>query len=135
MENIPSHFLRRIEGCLGEMAYELRIQYLSVAREQSWTPAINAYHCGSQIVVCVELAGVDRERIELHAEPRRLVVRGARAPIETLLTEAPPLHVFALEIDQGVFHREIALPLAIDPDAVRAKQRNGLLWIFLPLVS
>lgn len=133
LKNFRTTYLRQLHGCLGDMAYELRIQYLSAGREQSWTPAINAYQCGDRIVVCVELAGVDREQIELHAEPRRLLLRGVRSPLEPSLEECPPRHVLALEIDQGVFQREIALPQAIDPDAVRAEQRNGLLWIQLPL--
>jgi HSP20 family protein len=135
MEKIHTTYIRQLQGCLGELTYELRIQYLAAARERSWTPAINAYHCGSHIVVCVELAGVDREQIELHAEPRRLLIRGVRAPLESITGQSPPLQIFALEIDQGTFQREIALPIEIVPDEVRAEQRNGLLWIELPLRS
>lgn len=135
LEKIRTTYLRQMHGCLGDMAYELRIQYLSVAREQSWTPAINAYQCGEQIVVCVELAGVAREQIELHAKPRRLLLRGVRSPLEPSLEECPPRHVLALEIDQGAFQREIALPQTIDPAGVRAEQRNGLLWIYLPIAQ
>lgn len=134
MEKIHGTYLRQTHGCLGDITYELRIQHLSVAREESWTPAINAYRCRDQIVVCVELAGVDGREIEVHAEPRRLLIRGSRKPLETRTEEGPPLQIFALEIDQGVFQREICLPLEIDPDQVRPEQRNGLLWIYLPLV-
>jgi HSP20 family protein len=133
MEELPSSYLRQLQGCLGDMTYELRIQYRSAAREQSWTPAINAYLCRDRIVVCVELAGVEKEQIELHAEPRRLLLRGARQPLERTLEGGPPLQLFALEIDQGLFQREIPLPLSIEPDAVHAEQRNGLLWVYLPL--
>jgi len=117
------------------MTYELRIQYLAATREQSWAPAINAYGCRDRIVVCVELAGVEENRIELQAEPRRLLVRGVRQPLETMVDCGPPLQVVALEIDQGVFRREIPLPLEIDPARVSAEQRNGLLWIHLPLLQ
>lgn len=117
------------------MSYELRIQYVSARREQSWSPAINGYLCAEQIIICVELAGVDQQQLELHAEPRRLRLRGVRQPLEAILAESRPLQVFALEIDQGFFEREIALPLDIHPAAVRAEQRNGLLWIYLPLMQ
>jgi len=134
MANIHTNFLRQLQGSLGDMTYELRIRYLSVAQEQTWTPAINAYRCHDQIVVCVELAGVDKKKVDLQAEPRRLRIRGVRQPFDTAPEDCPPLQVFALEIDQGVFQREIALPLEIDPAAVQTEQRNGLLWIYLPLV-
>lgn len=134
MANIHSSSLGQLQGCLGDMTYELRIRYLSVAREQTWRPAINAYCCRDQIVVCVELAGVDREQIELQAEPYRLLLRGVRQALDPEIRESPPLQVLALEIDQGAFQREIALPLQVDPARVRAEQRHGLLWIYLPLV-
>lgn len=133
MENFPTHYLRQLHGCLGGIAYELRIQHLSVTREQSWTPAVNAYRCREQLLICVELAGVDESGIEVIAEPRRVFLRGTREPLESALNCGPALQIFALEIDQGAFQREIALPLPIDPDRVRAEQRNGLLWIHLPL--
>lgn len=134
MEKIHTTYLSHSHGCLGGITYELRIQHLTTAREESWTPAINAYCCRDQIVVCVDLAGVDREEIEVQAEPRRMFVRGVRRPLETTADAGPPLQVFAIEIDQGFFQREITLPLEIEPDRVRAEQRNGLLWIYLPLV-
>lgn len=135
MEKIHTSYLRQTGGCLGDMAYELRIQYLSVAQEQSWTPAINGYLCRDCIVVCVELAGVDKQQIEVRAEPQRLHLRGLRQPLEENVSCGPLRQVFALEIDQGVFQRTVALPLAINPGAVHAEQRNGLLWISLPLLS
>ena len=135
MEQIHSRLLRQLHCCFGDMTYELRIHYLTSAREQSWTPAINAYCCRDQIVVCVELAGVDERQIELTAEPRRLHIRGVRQPLERDADCGPPLQVIALEIDQGVFRREIPLPLEIDPNRVQAEQRNGLLWIRLQLVE
>jgi len=39
----------------------------------------------------------------------------------------------AMEIDHGPFQREIILPVEVDPNRVIAEQRNGLLWIYLPL--
>ena len=133
MEKNRSNYIRHAQGCLGEMSYELRIQYSAQPREQSWTPAINAYHCPGQIALCVELAGVDKDQIQLDAGPRRLLIRGVRPPFEMTALECTPLGVFALEIDHGIFQRELTLPMEIDPAKIRAEQRNGLLWIYLPL--
>lgn len=134
MEKIQSAYLRQLQGSLGDIAYELRIRYQAVAREAGWTPAVNAYQCRAHIVVCVELAGVSREQIGLQVGPRKLVIRGVRHPIDSACEGGPPLQVWALEIDQGFFEREIDLPREVNPDAVTAEQRNGLLWIYLSLV-
>jgi HSP20 family protein len=116
----------------GHFAYELTVQYPSALQPQGWTPAINVFGCAKQIVVCVELAGVEKESIHVEAEPRRLLIRGYRNAPEPEDCEGPLMQVLALEIDHGVFEREIALPVAVDPEAIRAEHRNGLLWIHLP---
>ena len=41
--------------------------------------------------------------------------------------------VLAMEIDHGAFEREIELPLSVERERVTAEQRNGILWIHLPL--
>ena len=38
-----------------------------------------------------------------------------------------------MEIDHGAFEREINLPRNVDRKSVHAEQRNGMLWIHLPL--
>ena len=43
----------------------------------------------------------------------------------------PP--VLAMEIDHGAFERQIKLPSTVDRTRVKAEQKNGLLWVHLPL--
>jgi len=38
-----------------------------------------------------------------------------------------------MEIDYGAFEREVPLPAEVEIDKAHAEQRNGLLWISLPL--
>jgi HSP20 family molecular chaperone IbpA len=40
-----------------------------------------------------------------------------------------------MEIDYGPFEREIVLPGDVDVNKARAEQKNGLLWISLPLTE
>ena len=94
---------------------------------------MNAFCCEERIVLCFELAGVEKESIDLVAEPRRLRVRGVRPPPEPPQCDGPFAQILALEIDHGAFEREITLPTEIDPEGVRAEQRNGLLWVQLPV--
>ena len=41
--------------------------------------------------------------------------------------------MIAMEIDYGPFEREVRLPDEVDVKKVHAEQKNGLLWIHLPL--
>jgi len=49
--------------------------------------------------------------------------------------EGRAVQLLAMEIDYGPFEREVRLPAFVDIEKVHAEQRNGLLWISLPLKS
>ena len=100
-----------------------------------WRPAVNVYRCTECVVVCVDLAGVDRKGIALEVEPRRLLIRGHRQPPEPESAERKHVHVLVMEIDYGPFEREVLLPSDVAPDRVTAEQRSGLLWVYLPFRS
>lgn len=94
---------------------------------------MNAYRCEKCIRVCFDLAGVEKERIDIHVEPGRLVVSGVRKAPEPESGEPCPRQILAMEIDHGKFWRELRLPAEVVRDEVTAEHRNGLLWINLPL--
>ena len=81
----------------------------------------------------VDLAGVDRSLIDLSVEPRRLVIRGTRELPEPTGEEGSAQQLLAMEIDYGPFEREITFPVDVEIDKAHAEQRNGLLWISLPV--
>jgi len=128
--------LKRLQGRLGDVAYQLtRIQFSQFSSAERWQPALNAYRCSECIVICVDLAGVDRKSIDVRVESRRLLIRGQRPPPEPVGNDHKPLQVLVMEIDYGRFEREVLLPSDVDRDRVNAEQDNGLLWIYLPLQS
>jgi HSP20 family molecular chaperone IbpA len=133
MEDLPNIFRRRAESRSGDVAYEgARVRFYAAAWQGGWRPALNAYRCKGGFAICVDLAGVDRSRLELTIEPRRLRIRGHRLPPEPSDMDGPVLQLLALEIDDGPFDRELALPEEVEPGGAQTEQRNGLLWIFLP---
>lgn len=130
----PLRTLHDIERELSRLSLQLtRVQLVHLGAEQGWRPALNAFRCDDWFVVCLELAGVDKDAIDVRAEPRRLVIRGTRVMPEPSCDEPPALNVLALEIDHGPFERVLDLPAEVDPSRVSAEHRNGLLWIKLPL--
>lgn len=98
-----------------------------------WRPALNAYRCEDCIVVCLDLAGVDKNRIDVQIEPGRLVISGVRQTPEPGCDDPSPRQILAMEIDHGPFVRDLRLPAGVVGDEVTAEHRNGLLWIKLPL--
>ena len=101
----------------------------------TWQPAINAYRCEKGIRICVDLAGVDREAIDLRVEPYRVVIRGHREVPEPKDQEGHPVEMLAMEIDYGPFERSVDLFDEVDVEKAYAEQKDGLLWIHLPFPS
>ncbi len=117
------------------------------AGAQAWSPAVNVYEVGSQLQVCVDLSGIDREKIDVRIEPGRLTVSGVRHAPEPQAESpgsglAPPasdsddaarqMKILTMEVDYGAFQRVIQITQQIDLDRVRSEYRRGLLWIVLP---
>ena len=126
--------LERLEGQLGDVAYELtKVEFSNFHATGRWRPPINAYQCDRCLRICVDLAGVDRDDILLQIEPGLLTLRGRRALPEPDESRHPSTQVLAMEIDHGTFEREIRLPRNVDRKRVHAEQQNGMLWIHLPL--
>ncbi len=111
----------------------------SLRGDQQWSPALNLFSIpgkqGGRLVACMDLAGVDRNRIEVRVEPGRLLIRGYRHPPEPPRSSTEQLRIVSMEIDHGPFSREIPLPELADLSTVTSKYRDGLLWIEVPLRS
>jgi HSP20 family protein len=120
-------FYSQVEG----LAYEL--SSARYTQPEGWRPAMNAYRCEACIQVCFELAGVEKAELELRIEPRKLLLRGRRRTPEPASSEGRPQQIVAMEIDHGMFARELNLPAAVIPSGATAEQKDGLLWVRLPL--
>src|SRR5438270_10621716 len=132
MNDIRGIHLRRLHGHLGDVVYNLTKIQFSRFSSPKWQPAVNAYRCGGCIAICVDLAGVDRKRLELTVEGRRLWIRGHRQPPEPDGARDKAVQVLVMEIDYGPFEREVLLPSDVVSDQITAEHQNGLLWVYLP---
>ena len=102
---------------------------------ESWTPNVNLYEISSSYLVCVDLAGVDKEKIDVEVIDHRLKLRGARAVPSFWAPDSSAhekVRVHLMEIDHGAFTREVEIPADTDRQRISATYRNGLLWIELP---
>ena len=117
---------------------------------RSWRPRLNIYETPDEYVVCVELAGMTREEIDVSAEGGVLHLRGVRQrPViperwarqgdsagADAEANAPPddaaVSVHLMEIDSGRFHRQVPIPPDAAVGEIGATYRHGYLWIVLP---
>ena len=100
--------------------------------ERGWTPPIEVWESGTEIVVWIELAGVPREAIDIAVAQNLLSVSGRRSQAPT---ENGDLRLRGSERPQGAFRRVIALPMGLDPAQMNAQMKDGLLEIRIPRSS
>ena len=126
--------ITRILAMTDRMAAELQGLHFAgfLPRAASWQPAVNVYSHAGGLEVCVDLAGVHREDIEVHAEPRRLRIRGRRLMPDCGRADAGCGRVLVMEIPDGSFERILEFGQEFNPGGVEARQENGWLWISLP---
>ena len=105
----------------------------SLASRQKWSPPTDVFRTSEGIVVRMELAGLEREEIDVKLEGNTLIVRGVRSDN----FEGPKEAFWQLEIAHGPFERVIELPVEVDanPGKIDARHKDGLLVIKLPVVK
>jgi len=101
----------------------------------AWSPSVNLYRYDDRLEVWAELAGVDREEIELDLQPGCLRISGERSsPCPAHEETCRCREVLAMEIEGGRFVRQVALPeVRIEREKVTARLENGLLRVVLPV--
>jgi HSP20 family protein len=110
--------------------------FYSFFPHQTWTPSVNLYETDTAYMVSIDLAGVEKEKIDIEVVEQRLTIKGTRAVPSCPQTEPAAgrsrtrLHL--MEIDHGPFAREVELPQNVHRNAIVAKYVDGMLWIELP---
>jgi HSP20 family protein len=92
-----------------------------------WTPAIDLSETPTELVLVVDLPGVEPSTIDLSLTGNVLSLRGEKVPAE--VAEG---HGRARERPVGSFHRQVTLTEAVDFNRVQAEARNGVLTVRLP---
>ncbi len=94
-------------------------------------PRLDMYEEGDKLVVEAELPGVDRDKLEVRVYPDRLVLRAEKAGGREEKGES----YYCCERSYGTVYREMALPVEVKVDEVKAEYRNGVLKVVMPKLS
>jgi HSP20 family protein len=95
-------------------------------------PQVDCYHTDDphQLIVVVELPGIEPQDVSILATERELLIAGERK------RRRCAGQVFQqMEIDYGAFERTIPLIEEVDPSQATASYERGLLTIVLPAVT
>jgi len=95
--------------------------------DESWIPCVDISERESEVVVEVELPGVDHRDITLLLHNNRLEIKGVKKEPHA----SGGIRYHRLEREYGAFRRFVFLPSAVVPEACRAIMENGILTIRL----
>ena len=91
----------------------------------AWVPATDIFALGDDLVIRVELAGVDPEDVDVRFSHGVLTLSGTRTPG----TRDADAEFLIRERYYGEFRRVITLPDDIDPDQISAEFEDGLVEV------
>jgi HSP20 family protein len=90
-------------------------------------PPINVFQQGDDLVAVVELPGVDTESLNIEAKENTIRIAGKKT-----IKYDDTASIHRRERVSGMFDRTISVPIRINPDAIRAEMRDGVLALFVP---
>jgi HSP20 family protein len=94
-----------------------------------WVPNTDVYITDGAIIIKVELAGMQRENLELTIDGPRLRIRGQRPDG----CRPPQCKFLVMEINYGGFESVIELPEGYDLSRAKAAYQNGFLRVDVPM--
>jgi HSP20 family protein len=95
--------------------------------ERRWKPQMDIYETPEEIIILAEIAGVNKEDLELEISSKAVKIFGNRPEYFRLENATYRL----AEIQYGKFERILYLPSPIDPEVVSASYTNGFLQVRL----
>ena len=100
----------------------------SFTAQQCWSPPVDVFETDTAYVVKLEIAGIDRQGLEVTFNDGQLTVEGVRRDF------SPHTKVIChqMEIPYGPFKRSIFISRRIDVDHISADYVAGFLEICLP---
>lgn len=106
------------------------VQIYSVGRPMlasgtGWMPSVDLYETRDDVVLEINLAGIPADQVHVQFSATTVRISGSRDGRPAAAVRC--YHI--LEIERGVFARELDLPVPVDPHTVDATFNHGLLVV------
>jgi HSP20 family molecular chaperone IbpA len=111
---------------MAEREQETRKDVMSQGDLPEFSPAVDVFDRGEEIVLIADMPGVSRDSVDIHLDRGVLSIRGRVPP--PAVSGVPVLEEFQI----GDFVRTFTLSEEIDASAIAADLHNGVLTLRLP---
>lgn len=100
-------------------------------REGTWLPAVDIVRDDDNLVIKADIPGITPDDVTIEVEGDMLRVSGSHEEE----SEDKRDDYLRRERRYGAFYRSFQLPPGVDPNAIAAKTRDGVLEVTVPLPS
>ncbi|MBW2092757.1 MAG: Hsp20/alpha crystallin family protein [Deltaproteobacteria bacterium] len=130
---IPRHYRGEIDRFKGEIGRLFDDFFTSSFFGRSlegmdWVPAVDISEAENEIVINVEVPGMDAKDIDISLNGRILTIKGERKQEQ----EEKEKNYHRIERRYGSFSRSFELPADVDANEVKAGYKDGVLNLHLP---
>lgn len=117
---------QRMEKMLDSIFDEMRPTMFSP--EKVWKPPVDIYETAEEVIVVVEVAGMNKNDITVTLENNVLKISGIRPDF----SPSTKKRIHQMEIDYGKFQRAVKIAIPIDTNNTSARYKEGFLRITIP---
>ena len=96
--------------------------------ERGWVPSADVHETDDEVVVTVEVPGLDSDDIDLMITPQGLTIRGEKREER----DEKRTGFYVAECRYGTFVRTVPLPSGLDLERAEARVSNGVLTVRFP---
>lgn len=93
-----------------------------------WSPPTDIYETAKNLILKVELPGVNAKDVSVEINDNLLTLKGQRKMRQNVEGE----HYHRMEFAYGFFQRTFTLPVAVEDKKVKATYKNGVLEVLVP---
>lgn len=94
----------------------------------SWAPAVDVHETENELVVTADLPGMNEKDLDVRVENNMLTISGERKTESNVKDD----NYLRVERSYGSFSRSFSLPNTVNPEAIAAEYKNGVLTVKLP---
>ncbi|MAF32867.1 MAG: Hsp20/alpha crystallin family protein [Desulfobacterales bacterium] len=123
----PDTIESKFEKVIEDIFRPSPINPMFISSECMWSPQMDIYETPDEIVILAEIAGVQKEDLDIEINSKAVKIYGHRYQIPRVENTTYRL----AEIQYGKFERILFLPTPIDTDKVSASFLDGFLQIRL----
>lgn len=121
-ENVQQRMEKMLENIFDEM------RPTRFSAEKMWKPPVDIYETAEEVIVLVEVAGMNKKDIAVTLDNNILKISGVRPDY----SPAAKNRIHQMEIDYGKFERMMKITIPIDTENTSACYKEGFLKITIP---